>query len=210
MENVRLLQLSFDISYDEARKEYVERGFWVDLDTGIISQTLNYRPLKALKYVKADDSCFDVLDVPILYEYPGELNKRIRWEGCSTRTITEAEMKKLPTLASGIADAVKLAKGQMKNTLLPKLIPAMICVGKMGMVAEDAVLEDNSGNRIVLRDRLEEGQDHASVARLLRLAHKISSGCAVFGLVFYDTQDRRICLHPYALVTPDAVIRLLF
>lgn len=210
-ENVRLIQLSFDVSYDDARKEYIERGFWIDIDTGEVSQTLNYRPLKALKYVKADDSCFDVVEVPVLYEYPGDLNNRIRWEGCTTRSITEDEKRKLPALAmSGIADVVKLAKGQMKNTLLPKFIPAMIPVGKLGRVGNAFVLEDPSGNRIVLRDRREDGHDHNCVDRLKKLPYKLPSGSAVFGLIFYDAVDRRICMHPYSLVTQDTVTRLLF
>ncbi len=210
-ENRKLIQLSFDISYDDARKEYIERGFWIDLDDGVICQTLNYRPVKALKYVKADDSCFEVVQVPVLYEYPGELNKRIRWEGCTTRSITQEEKKKLPTLAaSGIGDVVKLAKGQMKNTLLPKFIPAMVPVGKIGRVEDAFVLEDPSGSRIVLRDRPEDGADHKTAHRLLNLPCEIPAGSAVFGLVFYDADDSRICLHPYSFVTGDAVIRLLY
>ena len=108
-ENVMLVQLSFDVSYDEAKREYIERGFWVDLDTGIISQTLNYRPLKALKYAKADDSCFDVVEVPVLYEYPGEANRRIRWGGCTTRSITMEQQQKLPALATA-----KVTKAQIR------------------------------------------------------------------------------------------------
>lgn len=208
-EAVTLLQLSFDVSYDDARKEYIERGFWIDMATGVISQTLNYRPLKALKYVKAEDSCFDVVEVPVLYEYPGELNRRIRWEGCTTRSMTEEEKQKLPALAAaGIADVVKLAKGQMKNTLLPKFIPAMISVRKIGRVEDAFVLEDPSGSRIILRDRREDG--HSCVDRLPKLPYEISDGSAVFGLVFYDAVDRRICMHPYSLVTPDGIIRLLY
>lgn len=210
-ENAKLAQLSFDVSYDEAKKEYRERGFWLDLDSGTISQTLNFRPLKALKYVKADDSCFDLVEVPVLYEYPGETNRRIRWEGCTTRSITPEEQKKLPTLASsGIADVVKLAKGQMKNTLLPKFIPALIPVGRIGRVGDAAVLEDPSGNRIVLRDRREDGMDHTSVSRLTALPAPVQAGSALFGLVFYDGNDRRICVHPYSIVTPDAIIRLQY
>ena len=161
--------------------------------------------------MKADDSCFDVVEVPVLYEYPGELNRRIRWESCSTRAVTEEEKQKLPALAAaGIADIVKLAKGQMKNILLPKFIPAMIPVGRMGRVEDTFVLEDPIGNRIVLRDRGENGEDHRTTQKLLHLPGVIPSGSAVFGLVFYDAADRRICLHPYSLVTPDAVIRLLY
>jgi len=210
-ENVKLIQLSFDVSYDEARREYIERGFWLDLETGSISQTLNYRPLKALKYVKADDSCFDVVEVPVLYEYPGDLNRRIRWEGCTTRSITIEEQQKLPSLATpGIAEAVKLAKGQMKNTLLPKFIPALLPVGKIGMVDSCAVLEDTTGNRIVIRDRREDGADHASVQHVMAVAGEIKAGAALFGMIFYDAQDHRICVHPYSIVTPDKIIRLQY
>lgn len=210
-ENVRLIQLSFDVSYDEAKKEYVERGFWLDLDNGSIGQTLNYRPVKALKYVKADDSCFDVLEIPVLYEYPGEQNKRIRWDGCTIRAAAAGELQKLPKLAvSGIAEAVKTAKGQMKNTLLPKFIPALIPVGQIGIVGDATVLEDPSGNRIVLRDWREDGADHASVHRLRALPMELTAGSAVFGLIFYDGTDRRICLHPYSVVTADKIIRLQY
>jgi hypothetical protein len=210
-EHAKLVQLSFDVSYDEARKEYIERGFWIDLDDGTISQTLNYRPLKALKYVKADDSCFDVVEVSVLYEYPGELNKRIRWEGCTTRSITKEEQQKLPALAApGIAEVVKLAKGQMKNTLMPKFIPALIPIGKIGMLGDTAVLEDPTGNRIVIRDRREDGESHASVRHVFAFSNKIKAGSSLFGLVFYDAQDRRICVHPYSFVTPDAIIRLQY
>lgn len=210
-ENVRLIQLSFDVSYDEAKKEYVERGFWLDLDNGSIGQTLNYRPVKALKYVKSDDSCFDVVEVPVLYEYPGELNKRIRWEGCTTHPVIDEQKQKLPTLVSGgIPEAVKLAKGQMKNTLLPKFIPALLPIGKLGTVEESTVLEDPSGNRIILRDRREDGTDHASVHRMKALPMNIASGSALFGLVFYDAQDHRICVHPYSIITAGSIIRLQY
>lgn len=210
-ENGKLIQLSFDVSYDEAKREYRERGFWLDLDTGSIGQTLNYRPVKALKYVKADDSCFDVAEVPVLYEYPGELNRRIRWEGCSTRPATVEEKRKIPTLAAaGIADIVKTAKGQMKNTLLPKYIPALLPVGQIGAVGDSMALEDPTGNRIILRDRREDGADHASVQRLKSLPFELPTGSALFGLVFYDARDHRICVHPYSIVTPETIIRLQY
>ncbi len=210
-ENVRLVQLSFDVSLDEAKKEYVERGFWLDLDSKTICQTLNYRPLKALKYVKGEDSCFDLVQVPVLYEYPGNLNRRVRWEGCTTRTLTGEEKAFLPHLAAkGIGEVVKLAKNQMKNTLLPKFIPALLPIGEIGRLGEHLVLADPAGERIVLRDRREDGADHASVNRLRSYPGKIPEGCALFGLVFYDGTDHRICVHPYSIVTPDAIIRLQY
>ena len=60
-ENVRLLQLSFHVSYDGARRELVDKGWWLDLDSGEIDITYNYRPVKALKYVKEEDSVTEAL-----------------------------------------------------------------------------------------------------------------------------------------------------
>lgn len=209
-ENTELVQLSFDVSLDEAKKEYVERGFWVNPDRGTLCQTLNYRPLKALKYVKADDSCFETVQIPVLYEYPGELNRRVRWEGCTTRPVTTDDLRRILDAASCVADAAKSAKNQMKNTLMPKFIPALIRAEHLGSIGENLILTDPDGNRLMLRDRQEEGRDHACTHRLKALPLEIPAGSAVFGLMFYDNADHRICLHPYSIVTPDVIIRLLY
>lgn len=210
-ENVRLVQLSFDVSCDESRKEYVERGWWLDLNSGRIDQTLNLRPLKALKYVKGEDSRFELLEIPILYTYPGEYNCRIRWESAASRPLTAREHAALPALAQpSLAAAVKLTKGQIKNTLLPKFLAVLVPIGRLGAVGEALVLEDPAGERIVLRDRAEDGADHASAARLTMLPGEIPAGSALFGLMFYDEGDKSICLHPYSVVTPDEIIRLQY
>ncbi|MCI8537457.1 MAG: SWIM zinc finger family protein [Oscillospiraceae bacterium] len=210
-ENARLVQLSFDVSYDEARREYIDRGWWLDLDGGQIDQTLNYRPVKALKYVKAEDSCFELLEVPTLYTYPGEGDRRIRWDGAVSRPLRPEEQAKLPGLAQpDLATAVKLVKGRIKNTLLPKFMAVLVPIGRMGMVGDVFVLEDPKGGRIVLRDRPEDGADHASTARLGMLPEPVPEGSALFGLMFYDGRDRSLCLHPYSVVTPEHIIRLLY
>jgi len=208
-ENARLVQLSFDVSLDEAKREYVERGFWLDMERGDLVRTLNYRPVKALKYVKAEDSCFELVEVPTLYEYPGEVSPRVRWEGCTTRPLNDAERQAIPGFAKAdIPAVVKLAKNQMKNTLLPKYIPALLPVGRIGTVGDNFVLEDPTGNRILLRDRREDGADHASADRLASVS--LPEGSALFGLVFYDGADCRICLHPYSAVTPEQIVRLQY
>ena len=66
------------------------------------------------------------------------------------------------------------------------------------------------GGRIVLRDRLEDGPDHASTGRLAMLPEAIPAGSALFGLLFYDEADRTICLHPYSVVTRERIIRLQY
>lgn len=210
-EKARLVQLSFDVSYDEAKKEYIERGWWLDMDSGRIDQTLNFRPIKALKYVKGEDSRFDLLEIPVLYTYPGEGNCRIRWDTASSRPITGEERAVIKTLVCpDLTAALKETKNQIKNTLLPKFRAVLLPVGRLGRVGDSFVLEDPKGDRIVLRDRPEDGKDHASTERLELLPVGIPSGSALFGLMFYDERDKSICLHPYSILTPERMIRLQF
>ena len=209
-ERARLVQLSFDISFDEAKKEYVERGWWLELGSGELFQTLNLRPAKALKYIKGDDSRFDLLDVPMLHIYPGEGDRRVRWESASTRALTPEEQGMLPKLAQpSLAAAVKLTKGKIKNTLAPKFLAVLVPIGQLGTVDGAFVLEDPAGSRIGLRDRPEDGADHACVKRLAQLP-TLPAGSALFGLMFYDGRDKTLCLHPYSAVTPSQVIRLQY
>lgn len=210
-ENVRLVQLSFDVSFDPAKKEQVERGWWLDSGSGELYQTLNLRPLKALNYVKGEDSRFDLLEIPALYIYPGEGDHRVRWESASTRPLFPQEQAVLPTLAQpGLAEAVKLTKGKIKNTLAPKFLAVLVPIGQLGRVGEEFVLEDSRGDRILLRNRPEDGADHACVERLAMLPARLSGGSALFGLMFYDGRDKALCLHPYSVITPDEILRLQY
>ena len=81
---------------------------------------------------------------------------------------------------------------------------------RSGSASAAYVLEDPKGGRIVLRDRREDGADHASTARLAMLPEAIPAGSALFGLMFYDEADKTICIHPYSVVTPEQIIRLLY
>ena len=210
-EQVRLAQLSFDVAFDPAKKEDVERGWWIDLDSGSLFQTRNLRPMKALKHVKGEDSRFGALEVPTLYIYPGEGDRRVRWESAIPRPLTAEEQAALPALAQpGLAAAVKLTRGSIKNTLAPKFLAVLVPVGALGKVGEDFVLEDPAGDRVVLRDRPEDGPDRASTARLAMLPEALPTGSALFGLMFYHQGDRSLCLHPYSVVTPEKIIRLLY
>src|SRR6266571_4910188 len=78
--NVELLQLAFNSHDDWTRKEFVETGVWLNLQTGAVQLTRNYRPYHATKFIREYDSCFHVVVCPELCVYPGNLNPRVRWE----------------------------------------------------------------------------------------------------------------------------------
>ena len=126
-QNAELVELSFDIYYDEARKEYIDTGWWIDLQTGEISKKENFRPLKALKYIKQDDTCFDVVITPELYLYPGDTNRRIRWDSFDIRKITVSDIKKVIDFASDDINALlKSVKNYIKNPLSPDMVTVIL------------------------------------------------------------------------------------
>ncbi len=210
-QNVKLVQLSFDVSLDEAKQEYVERAFWIDIDTGTIYHTLNLRPVRALKYVKASDSCFNLLEVAELLIYPGGLNRRVRWEECAEYHLDDKIKLHLPTLAEeNIAVAVKKAKGQFKNTLSPKYLPVLLPIAQIGYIDEVPVLIDPAGNRIVVRHSPINAQEYDPIASLEHFPLPIDGNCAAFGLLFYDNSDYSICFDPYSIITHSQIVRLMF
>src|SRR6516162_966645 len=89
--NVELLQLAFNSHDDWTRGEFVETGVWLNLQTGAVQLTRNYRPYRAAKFIREDDSCFHVTVCPELCVYPGNLNPRVRWEASEPRPATSAD-----------------------------------------------------------------------------------------------------------------------
>ena len=208
-ENVNLIQLSFWVNYDETRKEFIDTGCWVDLESGEISMTYNYRPIKALKYVKEEDSVFDKLQIAKLVEYPGEGNRRIRWEGAEFLPILEADLHKIRSLASSsLKNEGKMAKNLLKNPLSSHMWIRLIAYEKIGMVADAVALRTKEGDTIQLQDCV--GME-STVARLAHLPDaSLFEEQVLAGAFFYDASIKRLMMQPLAIVTEQGIVRLLY
>ena len=211
-EQAKLVQLSFDVLFDEARKEYIDRGYWMELTSGMICQTLNYRPVKALKYIKAEDTCFGVVKIPKLCCYPGTGNQRVRWENYEMETVDDTVLEIIFRLAqTDLSLAVKQVKNEIKNTMSEKYIAVALAFDTIGKVGEQLVLQMADGARIVLGDRKADGKDHASTEKLEYFAGTTwGQKQVLFGLMYYDQADTSLCLHPYSLITKEQIIRLQY
>ncbi|MDF2936189.1 MAG: hypothetical protein K0Q90_1562, partial [Paenibacillaceae bacterium] len=84
-EKAELMQLAFAGWDDEGRQEYVDTGFWLELSTSNIHRTVQYRPYKAARHIREDDSFMEVVKAKELYVYPGGLNRRVRFEEWTSR-----------------------------------------------------------------------------------------------------------------------------
>lgn len=216
-ENARLVQLSFQVMYEEAGKEYIDRGYWVDVDTGEIFTTLNYRPVKALKYVKQEDSCFDMVIVPVLSRYPGEINQRIRWDAAEFEPVTDLIRRMIMSKAQAdFAAAVKMTKGHIKNILSDDFVGILLAYERIGKVEKEEdgrkkeilVMEDVSGNRLEIRDR--DGWEPTGQLLAMLPEPGAFHRQVLFGMIYHDPSDHRICIHAYSVITESRIIRLLY
>ena len=113
------MQLAFNSHDDVARQEFVDTGVWMTLGNGQIRLTQNFRPYKAAKFIKSDDSFFQVAQVKELCVYPGDVNPRVRWEGMMPRPLEPKDLAKIR--ACGQADfaaVVKEVKGASEGPAL--------------------------------------------------------------------------------------------
>lgn len=209
-ENVELFQLSFREVYNEARKEFIDVAYWVDLDSGEISYSLNYRPVKALKYIKKEDSCFDILEVKKLYYYPGSLNKRIRWDSSSFKDKDEKTLDIVRSKAYGsIKEAVKLAKGELKNTLSEYSYGFLISYESLCELKTEKgtvwVVKDKTGDRLELKN-----SGYINTVELIKFMEyeEVRKDAAIFGKIYYNVEDRKLYMEPCSIITDKRIIGL--
>lgn len=204
-ENARIMQLSFSMLNDFRHNAYVDTGYWIDLESGEISKTENIRPLKLIKRLQADDSRFGVYSVPELYRYPGGLNRRIRWENATNTEVTSQDYEKVISLVEpSLADAVKKAKNELKNTLSDDAVAVLVPFDYIGFAEDGHAVLKNGDESISLR----ANENYFYAIDVLRLT-KIGDKGAVLGEMFYSADERRIFLCPLSIITSDGVARLV-
>ena len=210
-ENAELLQLSYNSFDNSARKEFVDEGIWINMKSGRIYKTKNYRPYRAAKYIKEDNTRFDVLQLKELFVYPGDRNPRVRWEtdAVVTRTINVADLQKIYDFAAdNYQEMLKSVKNTIKNPLMDKNPVVLIKINKVFMNGENLVVEDAQGNRLTLHDLPE--QNVASAVNLQAFLPAIPEKTALAVMINNDVSTGLLYAQPLCLLTPEKIIRLLY
>lgn len=207
--NADLMQLSFWVTLDQARNEYIDTGCWLDLDTGEISVTYHYRPLKALKYVKQQDTVFGVAQIPTLVYYPGTGNRRVRWDGAQIRPLAADDLRKAQQHAvKTLAPEIKKAKNILKDILAEPLLFGLCAFAEIGKIGDDFVLQDEAGDTILLGN-LPGMED--TVQRISLLPDDILLKQQIlFGGIFYHSERKQIMMQPFSILTETGLVRLLY
>ena len=194
---------------DLSREEFVDEGHWIQLRNGRIHVTRTYRPYRAAKYIKEEDSFYQVAQSKELYVYPGELNARVRWEDITFRqSLQQDYATALGQAHRSFADVAKLVKNQIKNPLSDKH-PIMLLAYR-GIVTVDGqyALVDEQNKQIPLGDIPRLGYGTMHMLPLLK-DEDLRNG-AMLVMFQQDFERNRLTAQPLSIVTTQGVIRLMY
>lgn len=206
--DVELLQLAFNTHDDVARQEYVDTGVWMNLNTGRIQITQNFRPYKAVKYIKSDDSFFQIAQVKELCVYPGDANPRIRWDGMIPRAIEPKDLQRARAHACpDFAAIIKQVKMNLKGPLADKQPIYALQFRRIGQVDGMPVVEDAKGERLVMTDT--GMTEEPPSCHLLQLIPRELHENQVLVVRFrHDLDRRKLQVKPLSILTNTSVVRL--
>jgi hypothetical protein len=200
----------FNSHDDIARKEYVDTGVWMNLSGGQLELTQTFRPYKAVKYIKSEDSFFDVVQTPELYRYPGNVNRRIRWESMTSRPLEPADCEKMRGHGrSDFAAVIKEVKSHLKAPLADKHPIYALNFRRMGRVGDSFVVEDAQGERLSMTD-VGISEEPRSCHLLSLLHRQMFEEQTLIARFHHDLDSCRLSIKPLSFVTRTAVVRLTF
>ncbi|HXE54378.1 MAG TPA: SWIM zinc finger family protein [Tepidisphaeraceae bacterium] len=206
--DVELVQLAFNSHDDIARKEYVDTGVWMNLNTGRIQITQNFRPYKAVKYIKSDDSFFQVAQVKELCVYPGDVNPRIRWEGMTSRPLEPRDLQRVHDHAhADFAAVVKEVKNNIRAPLADKQPIYALRFRRIGQVEGVPVVEDARGERLVMTD-VGMIEEPPSCHLLQLVSPELHENQTLVVRFRHDLDRRKLQIKPLSIVTDESVVRL--
>jgi hypothetical protein len=206
--DAELVQLAFNSHDDVARQEYIDTGVWMTLGSGKIRLTQNFRPYKAAKHIKSDDSFFQVAQVKELCVYPGDVNPRIRWDGMLPRPIEPRDLETIRRHAHReFAAVVKDVKTHLKGPLADKQPIYALNFARLGRVGETLVAEDGKGERLVMTDA-GMAEEPPSCHLLSLLPKESFESSTLIARFRHDLDTRKLQIKPLSIVTHKTIIRL--
>ena len=206
--DAELVQLAFNSHDDAARQEYIDTGVWMTIGNGRVRVTQTLRPYKAAKFIKSEDSFFQVARVKELCVYPGGVNPRVRWDGMEPRPLEPKDVAAVRAHGRpDFAAAVKEVKGSLKGPLADKTPILALNFKTLGRVGDTFVAEDARGERLALTDT-GMAEEPASCHLLPLLPKDALAGQTLIARFRHDLDARTLRIKPLSIVTPGAIVRL--
>ncbi|WFD09726.1 hypothetical protein [Tepidibacter hydrothermalis] len=205
--DANLIQLSFTSFTDDARGENIDKGIFMNLNTGDIQTTYNYRPIKRKSDPKGEYPVSTLLEIPTLYIYPGDSNPRIRWEEMIIKEASANDYEKAFNYAEKSYDeVVKKVKNYIKSPLNKTLPNVLLHYSKLGKIDDNWVIEDIDGKRLVLK----QDSDRLGCSVLYLLNSDYMTSQAILVEFDYDVQTKRLEAYPLSIVNKEKIVRLTY
>lgn len=208
--DVELIQLAFN-SYDHtARKQFIETGTWINLKNGHIQLTQNFRPYRAAKFIKEEDSFFMVAQVKELFIYPGDMNPRIRWDEMLRRPLSQKDFKTIRSLAKNkYGPVIKLVKNQLKSPLADKYPAMLLWYKRIGKAGDHLVMEDAGGEQLVF-DETQAFNEPKSMPLLYQIPSGYLTDQALLVRFFHNQDTQKLRVKPLSIITASEILRLVY
>jgi len=214
-EKRELVQLGF-YQYDDAvEKALVDVGYFVDLEETSVYKTLNIVPHKLLKRLKTEDTLFETVKVDEYAVYPGEMNKRIRWEGCTTAPVTKEVLAKVRDKAQGDFKAVvKAVKNQLKDPLADEHPVVLLKYSALSYYENEQGkitygVKDGQGETIILDEVMKINMPNTLPCIPYVLQKEDLQDQVLLGVFEYQEQTNRLVMQPISVITSLEIKRLL-
>ncbi len=203
-ENAELIQLAFCETNNYNLTVETDNGFWLDLGSGEIYCTRNIRPVKAAKYLKQEDSANGIFHIPVLCRYPGGLNPRVRWEAAKISAPDYSRV--LEKAGASIAETVKTAKNDLKNTLSEPYAGVFLRFDEIQPADKRRAVLKLGGESITLQEYYRQFPNCCDVLSFVD-SRRLKNG-ALFGLMYYAPEEHRMFLCPMSIVHADGITKL--
>jgi hypothetical protein len=204
-----LVQLSFYARADNAALSFIDEGVWFKLCDGKLHTSLNYRPYRAAKHIKEDDSFFEVLKAEKLFFYPGDFNNRIRWGNFSSRKLESSDYARIKSSGNPLFnEALKNVKNSIKNPLSNKFPFGLLKYSQIASVEDKPVVIDGENTRIALEDT--PIYEFKTAALLKYLSREWLRDQTLLVRFVYNLDSSFLSAQPLSIITDNRIIRLAF
>lgn len=208
--DAELLQLSFMSYTDAARGEYVDAGWWADLQDGSVHITKHLRPFRAAKAMKEEDTFPGVMQAEELFVYPGDGNVRVRWEKARQRDAAESDYRAVKSLAAAsYPEVVKAVKNAIKNPLSDRNPVKLVAFEAMEKTEEGYVLRDAQGKYLPVSTTIITAPQRLEDILPLLPAEDLREQAALV-MFRHDVDTGRLEVQPMSIITERRIVRLLY
>jgi len=202
----KIVQLSFNVHDDPAKKELVDTGYFLCLQDGRVYVTKNYRPYKALKYINQDDSALEPMAAETLYIYPGGMNPRVRFDKYTMRPWKPEDYAAIKQHAStDFGVLAKSVKNQLKTSLADKNPVALLKIDNLTVLKDVQGLEYASAQDGKGGSQLLQG---STLPLMLMIDKNLLQGHAMLVMYENDIDSGLLTARPLSVITDDRIIRL--